>query len=81
MNELDIWKRVREATHVYIGVAPCGCVGAMATDLQDKDTAEFCAGQIKDGNIVERVTREDGHARFSAVLDCPHTPKWGKPKS
>lgn len=46
------------ATHVYVGRKPCGCIDCAATDLGDKWTGDSVRDFIKSGRAVERLSLE-----------------------
>lgn len=61
------------ATHVYVGTAPCGCRVSVVTELLGSHktyTAKSVAGYIKDGYTVTRETFEEYRKR--PVAHCTH---------
>lgn len=66
--------RYPKSTHAYVGVAPCGCVLALAAYHyeQRESTARAVAQMIRDGLIVRCLTWSEYQAERPALADCPH---------
>lgn len=59
------------ADFVYIGIRKdCGCARAIVMDDAgaEKHTAQFVAGLIQDGYLVQRVAEDEGRRRI--VVEC-----------
>jgi hypothetical protein len=63
------------ATMVYLAVAPCGCPHGIETETGSAAAAQV-AKWIRRGSVVERVPLDEAKQRM--VMDCPHTPQWGR---
>lgn len=64
---------IEQATHVYVGAAPCGCRVSVVTELlgpHKKYTAKSVARYINDGYTVTRETFEEYCKR--PVAHCTH---------
>jgi hypothetical protein len=59
-------------THDYVSVAPCGCVVSICADMANRFTAKFVAGEIRDGNVVNRMPVEDAVAALKGQRCAGH---------
>ncbi len=67
---------VRNATHVYVAFAQCGCVSGVAADMpmNGSDIGKW----IKQGRRLEHMTLEAWRGMtFTLSSKCPHKPTQG----